>query len=63
MPRGFLLSTLSYNLSYESVYAQLGPRRTAPLQSHENDKYTQSEGILPILQGKISYHSLGNTFS
>ena len=54
--RDFLLSTLSYNLSYESACVQLGPRRDCAVLflSHNN---TQSEGILSIVLDRISYHN------
>ena len=61
MRGGFLLSILSYKLSYESVYAQL-VFHAALLLLLKNDTYIQSEGTRSKSLDKTSDRNLNNIY-
>jgi hypothetical protein len=63
MPRGFLLSTLSYTFDYESACVLLVLHDEHGSHNFHSHMYTQSEGILSIVLGRISCHSLNSIFS
>ena len=61
MPRDFLLSILSYNLSYENVYAQLEFQGASFLL--QNDMNSDLEVVRSRSLDKTSYRNLDNIFS